>query len=151
MFKHVLKAYKQVLVQFATFNVIGIMNTAIDFVIFMMLTEKLGLMVIPSNIISYGCGIMNSFLLNSKFTFRAYNKHNKMQFIKFVTVNLVSLSISTLCLFMFVNVMGIQNVIAKIISLFFSVIINFSGNKIWVFEAQNKKLNPVKEGGQKVF
>jgi putative flippase GtrA len=52
------------------FGLVGIVNTGVDFTLFLVLV-KMGLSPIPANIISFSVGAIISYLANSRFTFRA--------------------------------------------------------------------------------
>ena len=63
-------SYWKGLGQFIKFNVVGIMNTAVDFGVFMILNHYLGLIYAVSQVISYSCGMVNSYFLNKFWTFQ---------------------------------------------------------------------------------
>ncbi|HHW48629.1 MAG TPA: GtrA family protein [Clostridiaceae bacterium] len=140
LFKIKIKEIKR----FFTFSIIGIINTCVDFGIFMLSTKVLGFHYGISQVISYSCATINSFLLNSILTFGDVKRTNaiSIQFVKFVTVNISSLAVSVLCLKLCIDVLGISNVISKVITMVISFAINFLGYKTWVFKnvaAFNKK------------
>lgn len=56
--------------QFAVFCVIGVVNTAISFVVFY-ICISLGAPQSVANLLSFVAGAVNSFLMNSRFTFQA--------------------------------------------------------------------------------
>ena len=53
------------------FALVGVVNTVLDFALFMTLVYFAGLGPTSANIISYTCGILNSFVLNKHWTFKA--------------------------------------------------------------------------------
>jgi putative flippase GtrA len=55
--------------QVPRFLTVGVINTLVDIAIFAALTGA-GLAPVPANVVSYGCGIVSSYLLNSAWTFR---------------------------------------------------------------------------------
>ena len=59
------------------FSIVGVSNTIIDFLAFTMLFSVLGLGYIPSQILGYSAGILNSFVFNKKWTFGDNNKPDK--------------------------------------------------------------------------
>lgn len=56
--------------QLARFSSIGILNTAVDFLLFALLTNIVGLHFIVANVLSTGSALGLSFYLNGKLTFR---------------------------------------------------------------------------------
>ncbi|MCK4764974.1 MAG: GtrA family protein [Candidatus Aminicenantes bacterium] len=159
-----IKAYKDHILQFIKFNIVGIMNTAVDFTIFTLLIY-LSLHHMISQVISYSCGVVNSYLWNKFWTFKApaaptaeepgsaetgspeeksgslkkvsrYLKKkgfNRSEALKFVVVNIVSLGVSLLFLYIFRDKVGLHVMVSKLIATLFAVVVNFAGNKFWVF------------------
>jgi putative flippase GtrA len=112
---------------------IGVLNTLADFVVFIFLTENLDYEPILANLISYSIGIGVSFVMNRRFTFRAqsYNLALQYQFMRFLTVNLLSLVISTLLVSIFTQAMTPR--LAKISSVPFVVMWGFFAARAFVF------------------
>jgi putative flippase GtrA len=51
------------------FGMVGLVNTGVDYILFMLLAWG-GVPVMVAQIISYSCGTVNSYILNSQWTFR---------------------------------------------------------------------------------
>ena len=131
---------KKATLQFGKFLVVGAVNFLVDFGIFKLLTVALSMLVAPANVISYTSGVINSFLLNRYWTFKIKHKFVSVHFAKFVFVNLVSLGVNTLAVWVLVDLyhfsdglFGVQNLYAKLIATVFSFTVNFAGNKLLVF------------------
>jgi putative flippase GtrA len=129
----IIKTYKEPIAQFVKFNLVGILNTAVDFVIFWALTYT-GLYHLISQVISYSCGTVNSYLLNKFWTFKHNKKAGGLEAMKFIIVNIVALSVSLLFLYIFRDIAGMHVMVSKLFATGFSVIVNFAGNKFWVFK-----------------
>jgi putative flippase GtrA len=101
--------------------------------VFVFLTEKLEYGPMLANVISYSIGIGVSFIMNRRFTFRAqsYNLALEYQFVRFLTVNLLSLVISTLLVSLFTQAMTPR--LAKILSVPFVVMWGFFAARAFVF------------------
>lgn len=124
--------WKEELVRFIKFNAVGIVNSLVDWLIYTLLSG-LGLAIAPAQTISYCAGMLNSWLMNSRWTFKDKNGSPK-RIIGFVIVNLVSLGVSIGVLYLLKNFWGLEGGLAKLISLPFSVGINFLGNRLFVFK-----------------
>lgn len=123
------------LFQFVKFGLVGILNTAVDFGIFTFLNYLLGEQFYRiSQIISYSCAVLNSYYFNKSWTFQAGYRFNLIEMLKFLTVNLISLGISLFFLTLFHEKYQIEILWSKVGATFFSVLINFIGNKYWVFK-----------------
>jgi len=133
--KKILINYWRGLGQFIKFNVVGIMNTAVDFGVFMILNRYLGLVYAMSQVISYSCGMVNSYFLNKFWTFQKREGFTAIEVTKFILVNLSSLGISLLVLYILQSKWSWEVLPSKVLATGFSVGVNFLGNKFWVFEA----------------
>lgn len=121
--------------QFIKFNMVGILNTGVDFLVFTLFTELFHWFYVPAKIVSYSCGIVNSYICNSSWTFRQERKRTKKEFALFVVVNLVSLGVSLGVMYVCKNWFHIESdFICNIIATPISMIVNFAGNKLFVFK-----------------
>ena len=144
MLKAFLQKHRKHLVHFGKFQVVSCINFVVDYGIFFLLTSVLSMMTAPANIISYTCGIINSFLWNRYWTFKIRHSFLSRHFAKFVFVNLVSLGINTLAVWILVELyqfnvglLGLENFFAKLIATIFSFTVNFAGNKLLVFPEES--------------
>lgn len=72
------------------FGVVGLANTALDFIILFILVA-LGLDKIPANFISTGIAFIFSFFVNKSFTFKDKGGNVKKQFALFLLVTIIGL------------------------------------------------------------
>ena len=110
------------------------MNTAVDFAIFVLLTTVFGLHHMISQVISYSCGIVNSYLWNKFWTFKKKQPFSSSEALKFLIVNIISLGVSLFFLYIFRDKVGLSVLVSKVIATMFSLVVNFAGNKFWVFK-----------------
>lgn len=152
MLKELYQKHKTNIGHLVKFVAVGIVNFLVDYGVLTLLNVVLGWPLVLSNIISYSCGVINSFLLNRYWTFKmklkffsAYNIKLKnktihpvfvsFDFMKFIFVNLVSLGVNTLAVYILGDLYGMPNIVAKLIATVFSFTVNFAGNKMLVFKA----------------
>jgi len=129
-----MKDLKNSFIQFIKYNIVGVMNTAVDFVIYQILVY-FGMGYALAECISYGCGMLNSYFFNSRWTFKSGQEHRGREFVRFVAVNLVSLGASILILKLCYEDLGIDSdLISKGIATIGSMLINFTGAKLFVFK-----------------
>ena len=135
-----MKQYWEPLKQFIKFNVVGILNTAIDLLVFALFNSVFGFGDVLSKTVSYSCGVLNSYLWNSRWTFKQEQKRTKREFLLFVLVNLVSYGASLAILYACRTWFGIENgTVRNLIATPVSVVINFIGNKLFVFPKRETK------------
>ncbi len=65
--------YWDMFVKFIKFNIVGVMNTALDLGIFALLTW-IGVGEGLAKTVSYSCGVLNSYFWNSRWTFKQEHK-----------------------------------------------------------------------------
>ena len=118
--------------EFFKFCVVGALNSGIDFTVFALLYAW-GLSLLPAHIISYSCGVINSFLLNRSWTFKEPTHQPLGQLVRFVGLNLVTLSLTYELLLWVHNTWGWSMLVSRLFSIAGSVVINFLGSRLWVF------------------
>ncbi|WP_010200086.1 GtrA family protein [Bacillus sp. m3-13] len=118
------------------FGTVGVFNTLITFVSFTIL-YFLGFNYLVANVIGYCLGVMNSYYWNKKWVFQD-NRKTVSIFYKFIAVNLLTLGIQTLFLFLLVNTMGLQPVLANLGAIGASLFINYFLNAKWTFFQEQK-------------
>ncbi len=134
-----MKRYWEPLKQFLKFNVVGILNTVIDLLVFGLFNSVFGFGDALSKTVSYSCGVLNSYLWNSRWTFKQEQKRTKKEFLLFVLVNLVSYGASLGILYACRAWFGIENgTMRNLIATPVAVVINFIGNKLLVFRKEQK-------------
>ncbi|MFX3631643.1 MAG: GtrA family protein [Candidatus Pristimantibacillus sp.] len=124
--------------QFLMFNMVGLINTIVDFLLYSLLIWA-GWHYIVAQIASYAAGMINSYTLNSWITFRkppeerTGTSFDRGQMIRFVSLNLGVLSLSLVLLYVLTDILGANALLAKFVVTCLTVLLNFVGSKKWVF------------------
>ena len=118
------------IIQFLKFGIVGVLNTLITVVSFNILVF-VNINYLCANCISYFLGVINSYLLNSKFVFK--ESRSKENLTKFLIVNILVLGFNSLILYLGVNELGVNISISQIVSIVLGTFLNFGLNKVWVF------------------
>lgn len=140
--------YKKSIGHFIKFMCVGAVNFGVDLGIFTLLHTVIGIGAVPANIVSYSCGIINSYILNRYWTFkiklRFFSEYTlksgskvrflSVPFMKFIFVNLISLGVNTLTVHILVNLYSLDPTLSKIAATVFSFVVNFAGSKLLVFK-----------------
>ncbi len=137
--------------QFIKFGLVGIINTAISlsiYYIFLWLNADLYLL---GNVVGFIISTLNAYLWNRKFVFgdktmqkeERSNASNQSrltvtkEILKTYATYGFSLGLSTLLLYLEVEIIGIPETVSPLINLFITTPLNFLINKFWVYH--NKK------------
>ena len=153
---------KKSILQLIKFGIVGVLNTLVDLIVtglmqrlFALLTTAVILTYYIPKVIGYGCGILNSYILNSGWTFKEERRRDAREILSFLAVNLITLGLSLLMMWLFRNCLGLDawwsetvrdSLLGRIISGDFfctvlssaiALIINFLGNKLFVFHRKD--------------
>lgn len=123
----------QTLLELIKFSIVGVLNTIIDFGVFSLLITT-GSSVLLSQVISYGCGMFNSFMMNRSWTFKENKRNEYSEPIKYLISNLVTLSLMSALLFLFINQFQFPVLVAKLVCTVLGMAFNFLSSKLWVFQ-----------------
>lgn len=119
--------------RFIKFGLVGVLNTIINWVLFILL-NSMGVYYIISNIIAYSISTLNSYLWNSKWVFKYTGDNVNQTTFKFITLNIIGLVLNTIILFLLVDIIKLPKIIALIIATGVVMILNYFINKLWVFK-----------------
>ena len=150
------------LIQLIKFAIVGASNTVVDMIVntivsfLLNLVFKGGWIVYAAKAAGYGCGILNSYILNSRWTFREERRQDKREKLSFVAVNIAVLLISFGLIWLFKSAfhlndfwmgMNTPDWLKKVVSgdLFCSLLatcicipVNFILNKLFVFKKKEE-------------
>jgi dolichol-phosphate mannosyltransferase len=119
--------------QLFKFGVVGATGYFVNLVVFALLVELGGLHHIPAAIGAFCVAVMNNFMWNRHWTFRATDGHAGFQAARFFTVSLLALGINLLALALLVDVAGAPELPSQAIAVALAMPFNFVGNKLWTF------------------
>jgi len=117
------------------YGLIGAISAGVDFLVFYMLTTILDVYYLIANIFSVSLGITISFILNRNYNFKVKDKTPK-RFLIFFSVGLGGLILSSILLYIFVDIITLDKVISKVLSIIFVVIIQFLFNTFITFKKE---------------
>lgn len=121
-FKEIIRRHPR----FFMYALFGIISTGLEFGIYALLCQFMPYLY--ANIIAFHCGILCSFILNRKFTFKKEDK-TIFRFASFYLIQLICLALNSLILYLFVDVAHWNVLVAKIISIALTALLPFFMNK----------------------
>lgn len=119
--------------RFVRFCVTGGLNTLVDFVVFFLLTSSLNWPVIPSQVLSYSAGILNSYCINRRWTFQTRNRFFSREMLLFIGVNLAVLGVSVLSVWALTSRIGLGVLLSKLCTTALTMALGFILNRLVVF------------------
>lgn len=140
----------QNIMQFIKFGIVGLSNTVISYIIYLIVLlflQKYNIFIridyILSQIVAFILSVLWSFYWNNQFVFTKKDNEKRVWWkalIKtYVSYAFTGLFLNTVFSIIWVDIIGISKLIAPIINLLFSVPINFIMNKFWAFKNERKK------------
>ena len=135
MIKKLFQKFRRLII----YGLVGCVNTAIDWCVFLLLTGLFGATPQVGHAAGYVCGMTSNYLLNRGITFRDGDGGSlARQLTFFIGVCLVSVSVTTFLIGVLTRA-GMNKYLAKVIVTILSVTINYLGIKKLVFRIGNKK------------
>lgn len=120
------------------YGIIGSLSSGLDFLIYTLLVEYVGVQYLFSNCISVLGGITTSFILNRNYNFKVKD-HAKRRFSIFLTVGLCGLVMSNIILYLCIDVWSMNKLISKLLSIVLVVLFQFLINKYFTFKPSNNE------------
>lgn len=115
------------------YGIIGSCSSFLDFITYTFLIRFGGINYLIANCISVIIGIVTSFILNRKYNFKVKDKTAK-RFSIFLTIGLCGMLMSNLILYICIDCLSIDEIVSKLCSIVFVVIIQFILNKYITFK-----------------
>jgi putative flippase GtrA len=121
--------------EFLRFGLVGIVNTAVDFVVFVLLYRGTGLDPLLCNVVAFLVAVTNSYLLNHHWTFRGSGSTlSFFAYVRFAALNAGGLVIGTLAILLLGRFMPLE--LAKLIAAGLTLIWNYTCSKLFVFNTE---------------
>ena len=136
--KQIIKTLYRKFHHLVLYGIIGSFSSGLDFLIYTLLVQIVGLQYLVANCISVVAGISTSFYLNRNYNFKVKD-HTKRRFSIFLTVGLCGLVMSNLILYLCIDNLGMDKLISKLLSIVLVVFFQFLVNKYLTFKPTNNE------------
>ena len=120
-----------------TYLVFGVLTTVVNYAVYLPCYNLLGLSATISNIIAWVAEVAFAYLTNKPWVFKSHDWSMKVvlpELSKFVACRVGSGVLETGMIFVFVDLMGINGNVFKLITSVLVVILNYIGSKLLVFK-----------------
>jgi putative flippase GtrA len=121
-------------IQFIKFGIVGLSNTAISLAIYYIFVLINPDFYVLGNVVGAIVSIANSFYWNNRFVFPGSSTKLIIKLLKTYVAYGGSFILGTALLIIFVELIGISEYLAPILTLFITVPTNFLVNKYWTFK-----------------
>ena len=120
-----------------TYLFFGVLTTVVNYTVYLPCYNLLGLSATISNIIAWGVAVAFAYLTNKPWVFKSHDWSRQVvvpELAKFVACRLGSGVLETGMIFVFVDLMGFNGNVFKLITSVLVVILNYIGSKLLVFK-----------------
>lgn len=128
------------LFQFTKFVIVGISNTLISYVVYVV-GVYFGLHYLLASVLGFVLSVLNSFYWNNKYVFQQKGgERNLLHTLAktFLSYGATGLLLANVLLYLWVDVLHISEYLGPIINLMITVPLNFVLNKFWAFRTARK-------------
>ena len=119
---------------FVLYILVGVANTCVGLGCALVLTY-FGLVVEASQTIGTIFGVLNSYVLNKKFTFKSQNSH-KQDFVRFLIALGIAYGASMLALSFTHRILGIDKYLALLIAQVAYTLVGYVVSRFWAFKPE---------------
>lgn len=126
-------------IQFIRYGFIGVAGLVIDFGIFYLFIKHLGIHYQIANVVAFLGSSSHNFVLNAFFNFKKKDRL-LVRYLKYLSIGITGVVASAIMLFVFVEIIGLIELVAKIITIGVVTVSQFVLNRRFTF-ASSKKNN----------
>lgn len=123
---------KKLIAQIIKFGIVGFLAFIIDYSVFYLLTDIIGVHYIISSVVSFIASVILNYILSIKWVFDVNKKQTIKDLIIFMILSTIGLLINVLILWVSVEQFNIHHMIGKLIAVFIVMIWNFVTRKIFI-------------------
>lgn len=124
---------KKNIVELITYIIVGGLTTLVNFVVYFACTSA-NLHYLVANVISWVVAVLFAYFANRKYVFKSETNSQKTEFIQFVSLRAVTLIVESILLFVFIQLLFMNENIAKIVVSVVTVIGNYVFCKFLIFK-----------------
>ena len=139
------KLNKEEMKRLIKFCSVGVVNTAVDYLSFALLSQLFGVDKYLSQVAAFMIATLNSYLLNRRFTFKSQAKLFGIKLLLFYILNIITMGISVLSLYVLCDIVGMNELIAKIPIMPITFAVNYLGNRLVIFRKEDKTITTDKK------
>ncbi len=123
--------------EFILYLVFGVLTTLIDTFVFLIANYKFEINYLISNCIAWVLAVLFAYVTSKLFVFKAKNKsilENLKEMFYFFSLRFVSLIVSLVFMYITIEIFLLNELITKLFSSVFVVIVNYIFNKFYIFK-----------------
>lgn len=123
------KKYKEII----NYLIFGALTTLISIVTYAIFTKVFHIDYLISNVLSWIIAVLFAYITNKIYVFESKSKKNIKEITSFFFFRVVSLIIEMIILYIFVDILHIDDLVTKIIAQIIVIVSNYVFSKVFVF------------------
>lgn len=124
------KKYKEII----NYLIFGVLTTLISIVTYAIFTKVFHIDYLISNVLSWIIAVLFAYITNKIYVFESKSKKNIKEITSFFFFRVVSLIIEMIILYIFVDILHIDDLVTKIIAQIIVIVSNYAFSKVFVFK-----------------
>ena len=124
------KKYKEII----NYLIFGGLTTLISIVTYAIFTKVFNIDYLISNILSWIIAVLFAYITNKIFVFESKSKKNIKEITSFFFFRIISLVMEMIILYVFVDMLYIDDLVTKIIAQVIVIVANYIFSKVFVFK-----------------
>lgn len=115
----------------------GVATTVVNYVVYFMATRWMGLSVMPGTWVAWVLAVLFGYVVNKAFVFKTHCESTAAlvrEAFSFFTMRLVSLGAETVIMFVTVEMIGLNDLVMKLLTNFIVIVLNYVFSKLFIFK-----------------
>ena len=128
-----MKTNRKLLVQIFRFIIVGGIATLIDWLVYYILFNYFNINPLLANVFSFSISVIYNYIASVKWVFNVdKDKSKNIMFIEFIVLSIIGLLLTEIFLYLFINLLTIDEMVSKIIATAIVMVFNFVTRKIFL-------------------
>lgn len=114
----------------------GVLTTLVSILSYALFTRLFSINYLISNVLSWILAVLFAFITNKLYVFKSETTNIFKELIKFFEFRILSLLIESVIMYLFVDVLNLNDMIIKIIAQGVVIVLNYVFSKVFVFQSK---------------
>lgn len=130
---------REKLIELLSYGFFGAATTAVNYIVYWLLSRKLGLDTLVTNVLAWVAAVAFAYVVNKLFVFRSRSWERSVvvrEVWQFCSARLLSLGLEEMCLVIFSRLLGINDLVVKVFAAVLVIILNYAVSKLVIFKKE---------------
>ena len=145
-FKKLYDQYKDII----PYGVFGVLTTVVNIVLYWLAAHPFGLSVMASTVIAWFLSVLFAYVTNRKWVFHSEAEGFEAiikEMVSFFGCRLATGFVDLACMFVFVDILHLDDVVIKVIANVIVIVLNYVASKLVIFKHEDKEGEQLQDDG----